>query len=45
MLFPFLPHSQDLILCQDPLVDKAFIEYEGGDETQLLGIGFMVLPM
>lgn len=27
---------KDLILCQDPLVEKAFIEYEGGDETQLL---------
>ena len=29
---------KDLILCQDPLVEQAFIEFESGDETKLLDL-------
>ena len=29
---------KDLILCQDPLVEQAFVEFESGNETKLLDL-------
>lgn len=32
-----------MILTQDPLVEQAFIEFDAGDESKLLGLGFQII--
>lgn len=32
-----------MILTQDPLVEQAFIEFDAGDESKLLGILFQIV--